>query len=185
MSNPRKRIILNEILFWKQNKLLPEQYCDFLMTLYTEGNDEELEQEFSHKKAVKSKEKRRTMIIYLFVLLVSIALLAILFMNSQGTEVMILLIGVLSIAFIISAFKVARKKNLLAPLYQVAAALLIFGLSVKVSLTYFEQKEWVLYVLLIANCLFWLLSGLKLKLLYFTVSGALGLIVLIGYKLIV
>lgn len=185
MSNPRKKIILNEILFWKQNKLLPEQYCDFLMTLYTEGNDDELDQEISHKKAVKSKEKRRTMMIYLLVLLVSIALLVILFMNSQVTEIMILLIGVLSIAFIISAFKLGRKKNMLAPLFQVSAALLIFGFSVKISLTYFEQKEWVLYTLLIANCLLWLLSGLKLKLLYFTVSGALGLIVLIGYKLIV
>ena len=184
MSNPRKKIILNEILFWKQSKLLPEQYCDFLMTLYTEGNDDGLEEEVSHKKAVKSKEKRRMVIIYFFVLLVSITLLAILFMTAQATEVMILFIGLLSIAFIIIAFKVAREKNLLAPLFQVAAALLIFGLSVKISLTYFEQKEWVLYALLIANCLLWLLSGLKLKLLYFTVSGALGLIVLIGYKLI-
>lgn len=37
MTNPRKKIILNEILFWKQNKLLPEHYCDFLAALYTEG----------------------------------------------------------------------------------------------------------------------------------------------------
>ena len=40
MSNQRKQIILNEITFWKQNKLLPEHYCDFLMTLYTEGEHE-------------------------------------------------------------------------------------------------------------------------------------------------
>ena len=39
MENPKKQIILNEILFWKQNKLLPEQYCDFLLKLYTEGED--------------------------------------------------------------------------------------------------------------------------------------------------
>ena len=31
MSNQRKQIILNEITFWKKNKLLPERYCNFLM----------------------------------------------------------------------------------------------------------------------------------------------------------
>ena len=41
MSNPKKQIIMNEIAFWKQSKLLPEQYCDFLMTLYSEGNHEQ------------------------------------------------------------------------------------------------------------------------------------------------
>ncbi|PKC51915.1 hypothetical protein RhiirA1_482678 [Rhizophagus irregularis] len=47
MPNTRKQIILNEILFWKQNKLLPEHYCDFLMTLYTEGEVEPEENYFA------------------------------------------------------------------------------------------------------------------------------------------
>ena len=59
MSNQRKQIILNEITFWKQNKLLPEHYCDFLMTLYTEGNQEDEKQMANAKHSVKGQEKRK------------------------------------------------------------------------------------------------------------------------------
>lgn len=59
MDNPKKQIIINEILFWKQNKLLPEHYCDFLMTLYTEGEDIQLQNHISIKKSIKMKEKRK------------------------------------------------------------------------------------------------------------------------------
>lgn len=60
MTNPRKKIILNEILFWKQNKLLPEHYCDFLAALYTEGADiEELEPVQHPKQAILPSEKRK------------------------------------------------------------------------------------------------------------------------------
>lgn len=60
MTNPRKKIILNEILFWKQNKLLPEHYCDFLAALYTEGADiEELEPVQHPKQAVLPSEKKK------------------------------------------------------------------------------------------------------------------------------
>jgi len=38
--------------------------------------------------------------------------------------------------------------------------------------------------LIAMNCIIWLWSGIKMKLLYFTVSGALGLIALIGYYII-
>ena len=41
MNSQKKAVILNEISFWKKNKLLPEHYCDFLMTLYSEGQEVE------------------------------------------------------------------------------------------------------------------------------------------------
>ena len=37
MDENRKQIIIKEIGYWKNNKLLPEQYCNFLLALYTEG----------------------------------------------------------------------------------------------------------------------------------------------------
>ena len=47
MNQQRKRMIISEIKYWKQNKLLPEHYCDFLITLYAQGED---------KKEVKATE---------------------------------------------------------------------------------------------------------------------------------
>ncbi|WP_231563724.1 hypothetical protein [Anoxybacillus sp. KU2-6(11)] len=44
MEQKRKEIIINEIKYWKQTRLLPEQYCDFLLALYTEGNHNDVDQ---------------------------------------------------------------------------------------------------------------------------------------------
>ena len=33
MNENRKQIIINEIIYWKKNELLPEHYCDFLLAL--------------------------------------------------------------------------------------------------------------------------------------------------------
>ncbi|RUL57032.1 MULTISPECIES: hypothetical protein [Lysinibacillus] len=185
MQNPRKKIILNEILFWKQNKLLPEQYCDFLMTLYSEGNEIESEEEISHKKAVKAKEKRNNILLITSLSLVAVVLIVLLFLMTEAVWIMALITGVVACALTVGAFIIAKKNALLAPILQVLSALLIFGLSVKVSLTYFADNLLVLYSLLIANCLMWLITGLKIKLMYFTISGVIGLVILIGYQIII
>ena len=39
MNDQRKKIILNEILYWKQNRMLPDTYCDYLLALYSEGEE--------------------------------------------------------------------------------------------------------------------------------------------------
>lgn len=182
MPNPRKKIILNEILFWKQNKLLPDHYCDFLMTLYTEGNELELEEELSHKKAVKAKEKRNKNIFIITSSIIIILLVVALFMSTEFVGLFVLFVGIIALALMISAFTFAKKHGLIAPVLQIAAALLIFALSVKISLEYFSNNTVVLFSLLISNCVVWLITGLKLRLLYFTLSGSLGLIILIGYQ---
>ncbi|NLY81097.1 MAG: hypothetical protein GX072_14775, partial [Lysinibacillus sp.] len=144
MENPRKKIILNEILFWKQNKLLPEHYCDFLLSLYSEGEELHLQQEISHKKSVKAKEKRKKIIIALLLSIVTLALFVIMFMTKYPF-VTVMVTGVIAILFMIYSYKFAKKYDLIAPILQVAAALLIFGISVKISIVYFENNNVVLY----------------------------------------
>src|SRR5690606_36010375 len=79
MSNQRKQIIVNEITFWKQNKLLPEHYCDFLMTLYTEG-EQEPSIVGNAKEAVKAQEKRKGKAWFFIVPFIAIALVALSFL---------------------------------------------------------------------------------------------------------
>ncbi|QCR32915.1 hypothetical protein [Lysinibacillus sp. SGAir0095] len=184
MANSKKTIILNEILFWKQNKLLPDHYCDFLMTLYSEGKEIDHKEEVGHKKSVMAKEKRNKLLLLTFVLLVSITLLIALFMMSELVWLVSAMVGITAIFLIVLAYRFAKKNDVIAPILQIASALLLFGLSVKISLTYFPENRIVLYALLIINCLLWLYTGFKFKLMYFTISGALGIVVLIGYQLV-
>ena len=37
MNRQRKDTIINEIKYWKESRLLPDHYCDYLLALYTEG----------------------------------------------------------------------------------------------------------------------------------------------------
>lgn len=181
MIDSRKKIILNEILFWKQNKLLPEHYCDFLATLYSEGEDYEKQDDLSHKQAVLSVEKRNRILISLGLFISVITILYVLFTITTMIWFVSIGVGVIALALIIAAFKMAKNKSLLAPILHIVAALLILGLSVKVCLTYFDGNNIALYGFLILNSVLWLISGLKLKLVYFTVSGALGILVIIGF----
>lgn len=182
-KNPRKQIIINEILFWKQNKLLPEHYCDFLMTLYTEGENVHFDHKISHKKSLMAKEKRKNFIYSFFLLLLVIILLFSLIYMAKFIWIVSLFIGIVSILFMISSFIFSRKNFILSAVLQVGAALLILGLSVKVSVSYFPENQLLLYILLIANCAMWIISGIKLKLVYFTISGVLCVIAIISFIL--
>ncbi|MDI7740817.1 hypothetical protein QMK38_02280 [Lysinibacillus fusiformis] len=185
MANSKKKIILNEILFWKQNKLLPDQYCDFLMTLYSEGNEIELEEDISHKKSIIAKEKRNRLKLLLFLGMLSVVLLAALFLVSELTWLVAIVVGAIAIILMVMAYRFAKKKEMLAPILHISSALLLFGISVKISKEYFFENQIVLYALLILNCLLWLFTGYKFKIMYFTISGVLGLLVLIGYQIFI
>lgn len=181
MTNPRKKIILNEILFWKQNKLLPEHYCDFLATLYAEGNDIEELEEAHHKRAVLPVEKRKMLFVSVSIFIGIVALLSIYFTVPSLTLILTIVVVIAAITLFIKAFQTARANGLLAPLFHVFAAILFFSASIQVCMTYFSGNNIALFSLIAVNCIVWLWSGIKMKLLYFTVSGVIGLVVLIGY----
>ena len=180
MANQRKQIIINEITFWKQNKLLPEQYCDFLMTLYTEGTYQGDEPAGNAKHSIKGRERRKGWWMFLLFPAIAVALLFLLFtldsMWLAGIPALLL-----AIASTAGAFYYIKKNELLAPVLYISGALLLFGLSVKLSLAYFPDNNTALYSALIGNSLFWLLSGWTMKLIYFTLSGALGLLAIMVY----
>ena len=131
MNAKRKKIIMTEINYWKQNKLLPEHYCDFLITLYTQGNHEH---EIRAVDAVLSKEKKKI-----------------------NTRVFLIQFLYIFIAFA------------------------VLGMSLTLWTLFFAGQMMLLVGFLIVNCLLWLLAGRLLKLLYFTISGAAGLVLIVVF----
>lgn len=113
-----------------------------------------------------------------------IAVLAIYFTIKALTLILTVVVGIGACILFIAAFQMAQKKHLLAPIFHLLAAILLFSISIRVCTTYFSGDNIVLFCLIAANCLIWLWSGIKMKLLYFTVSGVLGLLALIGYYII-
>lgn len=181
MSLQRKQIIMNEISFWKKNKLLPEHYCDFLLALYAQGENNGDEQTENSSKAVLAKKQKTKVILYTIVGLLTAILLASLFVATTAIFIPIILVAIAILSFLYIAIKLVKNKSVMAPLLFVFSALLLLALSFKVWDIYFGDNPLLLIGLIFGNCLLWLFSGLLMKLVYFSISGILGILIIIGY----
>ena len=180
MTNQRKQIIINEITFWKQNKLLPEHYCDFLMTLYTEGEHEKTPVKGNAKKAIAKKPGGLKLHYFVFPVIALLLISAIYVLSS--TWFVLIPALVFGVGCMVAAFYYLKKNEMLAPLLQLTSALVLLFATFNMCLKYFPSNDMALYVTLIANCLLWLLSGIFMKLTYFTVAGGLGLLAIVIYS---
>ena len=183
MSNQRKQIIINEITFWKQNKLLPEHYCDFLMTLYTEGEQAEETLKGNAKQSVMGKQTSSIRLRYFMMPLVALALIIAMYILAQPIVVIIVAVLV-SLGCVGYGIYIAKKNGVLSPLLHLTGALLLLFATLKVCLQYYPGNDTALYVTLISNCVFWLISGLLMRLMYFTIAGALGLVAIVVYSVL-
>lgn len=155
--------------------MLPEQYCDFLLTLYTEGNRPK-ERENRHSK----KRIRFHNVIYFLFILLSLFVIyftELSFILQMGFVAIFVLFG-LSGIFYFSAKKMSYQFPL------IATALILLFSSVEIISGVYPENQLPLAVVVILNCFFWFLTGWKLKLPYFTISGYLGLIILIIFILL-
>jgi hypothetical protein len=172
LNENRKNIIVNEILSWKKARMLPEQYCDYLLALYTEGNQPEIA-----KNSVRTNGFWKNH--YLFILLLPLTLFLIHFTELSITlQMPILILFVLT--GIIFTIYFSRKGILLQVPMIISALILLLG-SVEFFSSVFPGRSMLLYFNLIVNCFLWLLCGWKLKQLAFTISGVLGFVLLIIY----
>ena len=172
MNENRKKIIINEILTWRKNKMLPEHYCDFLLALYTEGNQQ---LEIKEQKTKRFFWKNH----YLFLLLIPAMMFFIHF-----TELPINLQMTFSLIFVLSGILFTfyyLRKGILLQIPLISSALILLLSSVEFISKLYPENPQILYFNLVFNCILWLLSGWKLKLLSFIISGALGIVLLIIY----
>lgn len=180
MSNQRKKIIVNEIAFWKQNKMLPAHYCDFLTSLYTGGEPNEEEIIPNPKESIIAKEKK--MATLKFILFPIIAVVATVLLQFVKIDWLAISIGlILGIAISILGIRFALKKHLAAPLLHMSGALLILAMTVKLAITYFGGNNAFLLGILSINCGLWVILGIWQRLIYFTLAGGLGILVVVGY----
>lgn len=169
MDETRKQIIIKEINYWKEHHLLPEQYCDFLLALYTEGNG------ITKKKNKLDKDKKQLLWFLLMLLPVSIFFL-------YFTELSLILQIAISIIFLFIGTYLTvyfAKQGFFYQIPLIFTAIVLLLVSVEIILKIYSNHVYSLYGVLLCNCLLWLFSGIKLKLIYFTVSGILGIFLLL------
>ncbi|AJO22575.1 hypothetical protein QQ991_12015 [Weizmannia coagulans] len=173
MDDKRKQIIVNEIKMWKETKMIPQEYCDFLLAIYTEGNEANTRKQNGAGKSVKKQAA-----VSVFILaLIAIAVFVIYF-----TELHFILQTMILTAFVGCLLFLGihyANKEIFYPVFFVGAAIILLLLSVFLNEKVFGNHRYTLYLLLFVNCGLWLIAGKAYKLLYFTLSGFLGLVILL------
>ena len=113
MNVNRKQIIISEIKHWKQSKLLPGHYCDFLITLYAQGEDDTEDEVIPNSVLIKEKRNLNTKIILL--LLLVLASSASLFVFVQYPAVTIGLAFLIILVLLLLSIRKSVAKSALLP----------------------------------------------------------------------
>ena len=172
MNETRKKIIIHEIKYWKQTKLLPEKYCDYLLTLYSGGEED-----------ISQTNKKSNISLHIPIWIFTVIFFTILFVNYFTEFPKGLQITLTAIAIIIFGLFIVRylENGLLFHLALVCLALLVLIESVNVVDLLFPSSNGFLYFLLLLQCVIWFLVGRKLKLLYFSIAGIVGGMIIIYF----
>lgn len=165
MQEQRKNIILKEIAYWKESKMLPEHYCDYLITLYTEGMGVETE-----KKSKRNKWFLIFNTIYLALIPVSIYF----FYFTELSFILQIAISLIFLFFLIGGLFLYNKNQQNVDIPAASIAIQFLLLSVAVVIKFFAGEIIYLYIILYGNCFIWYMLGKKYKLLYFTLSAYIG-----------
>jgi len=173
MDKEKKEIIIKEIHYWKENKLLPDTYCDFLLALYTEGNH------YEETTAFSANSKTGTHLIWtsaVFVLLLFSALVTyfteLSFVLQTVTSGFLLLASIL-----VTAFLLVRKGKFQMPLVITFIQLLMTSLSFVEFAT--DGNSFWIATTVVTNCLLWMIIGGLFRIYYLLISGIMASLIFV------
>lgn len=89
----------------------------------------------------------------------------------------------LIVVFLLSTLR-KNANQALAPFVYIIVSFMLLIMSLKLWFVFFDGHTMLLLGLLMLNCSLWLFAGRLLKLLYFTISGTAGLLLIIGFLLL-
>lgn len=174
MADNRIETIIKEINYWKEHNLLPVVYCNFLLALYTKG--EEVTPPVTQTKGEKITLIMKTV---LLLLLLPFTFLVLYFTQFQP----LLQISIIFLFITYSLWLYANFKHQKQSLYHLALGITITVLLI-VSVYFtaaYTDKQIFIYFVLITNFFLWFLMGYIKKVSYLTVSAILGIVFTIFY----
>lgn len=177
MKEQRKKIITAEIEHWRRSNLLPSQYCDFLLNLYTEGEAagrDARDEASTGIEALPAFTIPRFEIRWFGFALLMVVLLYLAFHFTDFTLTMqMTLIGFLTLLFYIMGF-MKEKSSLSSHLFLGLASMLLALAGIyALGLSKYPHSATILY--LGAACIIWYLTGILADKRYLSFCALLGL----------
>lgn len=174
MTEDRINTIINELNYWKKNKMLPAVYCDYLLAIYTNGDNTEQK---NVRHTMKGQSIFQVGLLLMLIMLLPFALLVM--YTAYFPSIIQLGIVILFTFYSFWQYKVLKAHQ--SFFYHLAFAILLLLLlliSIFISNTYISIS-WITQLIIIINFVCWYLIGRKVNLKYLTVASIFG-ILLIG-----
>jgi hypothetical protein len=177
MNNDKKNTIIKEIQYWKNSKLLPETYCDFLLALYTEGNQDE-EDIIPNKNDIRKGITFFEGVLCSFLLfLLAATLLVIYFTELFFVLQMIIVVLFLVTSFVVTAYFIRKRAFYQVPLSLTFIQLLLVSIFM---VEYFASGDRIwMGGIIVTNCFLWILAAGLHRIMYLLISGVVGLIIFV------
>lgn len=172
LADERISTIVKEIKYWKEHKLLPEVHCDFLLALYTQGEDEPI---------TAPKKSKRNFLFYvqliLLVLMVPFSFLVVYF--TQFNFILQLSIQVLFIGYAFWVIHYLRKRNHPFVHISIIVSLVLILIITDFISNHLHLNQYWNVVAFIVNFIGWYLLGHKFHYRYLKVSSIFALAILL------
>ncbi|TSB46746.1 hypothetical protein [Alkalicoccobacillus porphyridii] len=167
MERQRKDIIINEIQYWKESKLLPEQQCHYLLALYSEGEE----------TFVKKRNRFHLPFMWVFLSQLCFCLSVLILYFTDFVWPMQIALSTILI-FITGLLGYAKRNNLAeSALHLMMSSLILFVTSLKLALFLWQGAYlWVLISLFVIG---WIIAGYLWRQKIFFVLATFVLIILI------
>lgn len=173
----KKKIIVQEILYWRKNKLLPDHYCQFLLNLYHEGNTSETVEIEKIKK--KSSMKMGLISMLISIILVSLIFVVYYFRDFHFYLQGILVSGATIMLYALTSWLYYKKSDYFHLTLGISSLSALFTmLWIGIGL---QQDSFVLFLYLIAVLILWILSGFYFEADYLIMISAAGLLLAYGW----
>lgn len=172
MDQNRKKIIIEEIRYWKEHKLLPETYCNFLLTLYTQGNTD-IDNEMKEDK----KDKLPYYLLW-YVANTLLLLIPLLFFVTNKVVFLELLIGGLAIVIAYMFHRKYKKHPKLAPSYSILILFSLFFLATVSIGDEYVKNNLLIYGWTLLNSVIWIIVGKKSRYLSLQIAGIIVFIII-------
>lgn len=176
MDEQRRETIIREINYWKQSKLLPETYCDFLLTLYTEGDPGT-----SSRLKTSRSLAMKGFISFIFVLLLFIVTIINIYFTNYSIEMQITFVLLASACSIFIGVRTLRHDESFAKFYFLMASIKIFLISLHSLDRFLEESRLATLGLLFLASLFWFFGGYRWKSKFFYIAAILAMIAFVSF----
>jgi hypothetical protein len=175
MNQQRKEIVIKEIEYWKKNRLLPEQYCNYLLTLYSEGEHETRERE----NKIKWKDLLETLQT-VFLLFLPVSFLVIYFTELPYSLQMTLKLFLTCVSMLFTFFYM-RKNQLYHTFFTVYSFLFLFFITIELVTYFLSDYPFVIEGAVTVHCLLWYLVGKKFKKRYLKITSLVCAVILLVF----